>query len=223
MPRQVPQGPEGEAVTRIPPTIEPLLHEAAPRGVDYASHTDPHGVTVAWAGLADREELLSVAQLLHGLGARLSMISASQPPAPEEPDDDDDDEDEAAEGAETKPEEPAAPPETFGGTPLDGTSYELAYHFDLGGDTLTVIAYLPAGGSVASLTPLFRTADWNERELMECYAVTVRNHPDPRRLFLDSSIDPAVLERLIPFSTLVNAASTKGLWEKIMTRNGGAA
>nr|WP_284701384.1 NADH-quinone oxidoreductase subunit C [Rhodoplanes tepidamans] len=148
------------------------------------------------------------------------MISASQPPAPE--DEEEDDDGEAEEGAEAAAEEAPAPV-SFGGTPLDGTSYELAYHFDLGGDTLTVVAYLPAGGSVASLTPLFRTADWNERELMECYAVTVRNHPDPRRLFLDASIDPAVLERLIPFSTLVNAASTKGLWEKIMTGHAGAA
>ncbi|EJW10680.1 Carbon monoxide-induced hydrogenase NuoC-like protein CooU [Rhodovulum sp. PH10] len=209
--------------TRIPAAIERLLREAAPRGIDYSASTDAHGVTVAWAKLADREELLSVAQLLHGLGARLSMISASQPPAPED-EEEDDDEEEAEEGAETAAEkEPAPVPESFGGTPLDGTSYELAYHFDLGGDTLTVIAFLPAGGSVASLTPLFRTADWNERELMECYAITVRNHPDPRRLFLDPATDPAVLERLIPFSTLVNAASTKGLWEKIMSANTGAA
>ena len=41
------------------------------------------------------------------------------------------------------------------------------------------------------------------------------DHADPRRLFLDASIDGAVLERLIPFSTLTNAASTKGLWDRI--------
>ena len=33
----------------------------------------------------------------------------------------------------------------------------------LGGDFLTVIAYVPAGGSIPSLTPLFRAADWPER------------------------------------------------------------
>ena len=130
----------------------------------------------------------------------------------EEEEDEDED---AEEGAEEKAEEEKAPRLTFGGTVLDGTSYEIAYHFDLGGDTLTVIAYVPQGGEIDSLTPLFRTADWGEREMMELYSLVVREHPDPRRLFLDPAIDPAVFERLIPFSTLVNAASTKELWDKI--------
>jgi len=205
-------------MTRMPQNIETALRAAAPKGIEFSSQTDVNGVTVAWAGLACSDELIDVAECLHGLDARLSMITASQPPAPEEEEEDEDAE-EAPSGdhiaaAETTP---AEPPMTFGGTPRDGTSYELAYHFDLGGDTLTLIVYVPAGGSVASLTRLFRTADWPERELMECYAIQVRDHPDPRRLFIDPSIDPAVLERLIPFSTLVNAASTKGLWEKVMT------
>jgi NADH:ubiquinone oxidoreductase subunit C len=129
---------------------------------------------------------------------------------------------ETQDGEEAAKAEPAAPPMTFGGTPRDGTSYEIAYHFDLGGDTLTLLVYVPAGGSIASLTRLFRTADWNERELMELYAIAVRDHPDPRRLFIDKSIDPAVFERLIPFSTLVNAASTDSLWKKIMSAKAGS-
>jgi hypothetical protein len=55
---------------------------------------------------------------------------------------------------------------------------------------------------------------------MELYSVVVRSHPDPRRLFIDPSIENAVLERLIPFSTLVNSATTKGLWEKILANKG---
>ena len=51
---------------------------------------------------------------------------------------------------------------------------------------------------------------------MEIYNLHVVGHPNPRRLFLDETVEPAVLERLIPFSTLVNAASTKSLWEKII-------
>jgi NADH:ubiquinone oxidoreductase subunit C len=218
MPRQIHDSPQGEAVNRLPQDIETRLLAAAPSGVQFSSQADPHGVTIAWAGLANRDELKSIAELMHSLGARLSMISASQPPAPESDDEEADDEGTEGETSE-KVETPS--PTSFGGTSLDGTSYELAYHFDLGGDTLTVIVYVSTGGSVASLTPLFRTADWNERELMECYAIKVSDHPDPRRLFVDSSIEPAVLERLIPFSTLVNAASTKGLWEKIMTAKAG--
>ena len=195
-------------MTRLPNDIEARLAAAAPAGIAYTAETDPNGTTAAWVELADRDDLVAVATLLKSLDARLSMTTASQPPAPEEEDEDE----ETEEGAE-KAEKPV--PVSFGGTPLDGTSYELAYHFDLGGDTLTVIAHVVQGGDIASLTPLFRTADWGEREMMELYSLVVRDHPDPRRLFLDPAIEPAVFERLIPFSTLVNAVSTKGLWDKI--------
>jgi NADH:ubiquinone oxidoreductase subunit C len=209
-------------MSRLPEDIETKLRAAAPGGVEFATQTNPQGVAVAWAGLANRDELLKVAELLHTLGARLSMITATQPPAPEEEEQEDGEGEETPEGEETGEAEPVGPPMTFGGTPRDGTSYEIAYHFDVGGDTLTLLVDVPTGGSVASLTPLFRTADWNERELMELYAIAVRDHPDPRRLFIDSSIDPAVFERLIPFSTLVNAASTDSLWKKIMTAKAGS-
>ncbi len=208
-------------MTRLPQDLEARLLTAAPHGVDFSSETDSHGVTVAWAALADRDDLFAVASLMRDLGARLSMTTASQPPAP--PEEEEDEDEEAEDGAEAKVEEEKAPALSFGGTVLDGTSYELAYHFDLGGDTLTVIAHVIQGGEIASLTPLFRTADWSEREMMELYALTVRDHPDPRRLFIDPAIDPAVFERLIPFSTLVNAASTKGLWDKISALQGGKA
>jgi len=54
---------------------------------------------------------------------------------------------------------------------------------------------------------------------MEIYNLHIVDHPDPRRLFLDESIDSAVLERLIPLSTLANAASTQSLWEKIIAHH----
>ena len=207
-------------MTRLPQDLEARLLAAAPKGVAFAAETDTHGVTVAWAHLADRDDLFAVASLMRDLGARLSMTTASQPPAP--PEEEEEDDDEASEdGADAAPAEEKAPALTFGGTPRDGTAYELAYHFDLGGDTATVIAHVAQGGDIASLTPLFRTADWAEREMMELYALTVRDHPDPRRLFVDPAIEPAVFERLIPFSTLVNAASTKGLWDKIAALQGG--
>jgi NADH:ubiquinone oxidoreductase subunit C len=208
-------------MTRSPDDIETMLCTAAPSGVEFSTHTDVHGVMVAWASLANRDELTAVAEMLHVLGARLSIITASQPPAPVAEEGADGEAAQEAEGEGAG--EPGRPPTTFGGTPLDGTSYEIAYHFDLGGDTLTLLVYVATGGSVASLTPLFRTADWNERELMELYAIAVRDHPDPRRLFIDKSIDPAVFERLIPYSTLVNAASTKSLWDKIMAAKAGGA
>jgi NADH-quinone oxidoreductase subunit C len=99
---------------------------------------------------------------------------------------------------------------------LRGTR-EISYHFDLEGTTLTVAVELPLeGAQVPSLTPVFRNADWNEREFMELYEIRVTGHPDPRRLFLDSSIEPAAFERLIPYSTFSNGANSKALWEKVM-------
>jgi NADH-quinone oxidoreductase subunit C len=204
-------------MTGLAADIQAKLAAAAPSGIDYSTMTSPHGVVTAWCGLADSEELLSVGKTLLALGARLAMISAMQPPAPEEEESEEDE----AEAAEAKPEKQVA--KTFGGAPLDGTSYEIDYHFALGGDFLTVIAYVPHGGSIPSLTPLFRSADWPERDMMEEYAIQVRDHPDPRRLFLDPAIDGAVLERLIPYSTLVNAASTKALWDKVLAARGGAS
>lgn len=200
-------------MSRLPQDLEARLTAAAPAGVEYSAETDHYGVTVAWLGLASAADLSPVAALLKEMGARLSMITCAQPSVPEEEEEDEDEENE--DGEEKAEAAPKETPKTFGGTPFDGTSYEIDYHFDIAGDALTVIAYVPQGGSIPSLTPLFRNADWHEREMMELYAVKVTDHPDPRRLFLDASVDGAVLERLIPFSTLVNAASTKGLWERL--------
>jgi NADH:ubiquinone oxidoreductase subunit C len=209
-------------MTRLPEDIQAQLTVAAPAGIDYSSTASPHGDVTAWCGLANSEELPAVGKALLQLGARLAMVSALQLPAPEE--EEEEEEEEPAEGGEAEAaKRKKEPPKTFGGTPIDGTSYEIDYHFLLGGDFLTVIAYVPAGGSIPSLTPLFRAADWPEREIMENYSIIMRDHPNPRRLFLDPSIDAAVLERLIPFSTLVNAASTKALWDKVLAAKGGAS
>lgn len=99
--------------------------------------------------------------------------------------------------------------------------HEIAYHFDLDGSTLTLTVFLKEGQrDVPSLTPVFCNADWNEREFMELYDLNAVGHPNPTRLFIDENIDAAVLQKFIPFSDMVNAASTKALWEKIMQQRG---
>jgi Ni,Fe-hydrogenase III component G len=99
---------------------------------------------------------------------------------------------------------------------------ELAYHFDLDGTTLTIHLELPlVGAEIPSITPVFRNADWNEREFMELYDIQVTGHPDPRRLFLDASLEPAAFERLIPYSTFSSGASSKALWDKVMAGSPG--
>lgn len=95
---------------------------------------------------------------------------------------------------------------------------EIAYHFDLDGATLTFTLVLPLDGArVPSLTPIFRNCDWQERELMELYDVQVVGHPDPRRLFLDHSMPHAPFERLVPYSTFTNAATSKALWDQVLS------
>lgn len=101
--------------------------------------------------------------------------------------------------------------------------HEIAYHFDLDGGTLTVTVFLDEGvREIPSITPIFCNADWNEREFMELYDIVAVGHPNPTRLFIDENINAAVLQKFIPFSDMVNAASTKALWEKIMIQRGEA-
>ncbi|MBV8045695.1 MAG: NADH-quinone oxidoreductase subunit C [Paludibacterium sp.] len=190
---------------RQPNEIDACLAASAPSGILYRQDTDDKGVTTAWCTLASHGDLLPVASWLKTVGARLSTITVFQPKAPPAP--------KVAEGETAPP-----PPTFFGGVPMSGHAYEVDYHFDLDGLTLTVVAHVPEGGAIASLTGLFRAADWPEREMMEIYALQVHGHPDPRRLFIDEGIEGAVLERLIPMSTLTNSATTKGLWEKILAQ-----
>lgn len=190
----------------LPDDLEARLQAVAPSGVQYSQKTDAKGVTCAWCRLANHGELLPIAALLKGDGARLSTITILQPKAPPAP-------------APKEGETPVVPT-FFGGVAQDGKTFEISYHFDVDGDTLTVVVHVAHGGEVASLTPLYRCADWPEREMMELYSIVVHAHPDPRRLFIDPSIDGAVLERLIPFSALANSATTKGLWEQIIAQTG---
>jgi len=191
----------------LPANIQTQLAEAAPAGVECRHATDDKGVVTAWCTLASSDNLLSVSLLLKRIGARLSTVTVYQPKA-------------AAVAKPKEGEEPAPLPTFLGGSPRDGKTYEIDYHFDIDGDTLTIVAHVAAGGSIDSLTPLYRAADWPERELMELYALVVRDHPNPKRLFIDESIEPAVFERLIPYSTLVNSAASKSIWEKIMAQTG---
>lgn len=94
---------------------------------------------------------------------------------------------------------------------------EVLYHFDLDGATVTVTVSLPLeDAELPSITRLFRSADWHERELMELYDIAVVSHPDPRPLFIDRSAGKHVFERLVPYSSFTNGATTKELWERVL-------
>ncbi len=91
----------------------------------------------------------------------------------------------------------------------------LAYTFDIEGNTLTLKFRVRPDEAVETIVPLFRNADWLEREIMELFDVRVSGRPHNRRLFLDESVDGQVMDRLIPLSVLANSASTTMLFERI--------
>lgn len=101
-------------------------------------------------------------------------------------------------------------------------SHEIAYHFDLDGCTCTVTIEIPSdSGKVNSITPILKSADWAERELQELYGIKVVGHPNPKRLFLDDSIEEGIMDKLIPLSVAMNGATSKTLWEKVFAATSG--
>ncbi|MBR4742195.1 MAG: NADH-quinone oxidoreductase subunit C, partial [Desulfovibrio sp.] len=94
---------------------------------------------------------------------------------------------------------------------------ELCYHFEVEGIiynlTVTENSEWPI---VPSITPEFANADWHEREIMELYQVKVTDHPNPKRLFLDERLDAGLLATAVPLSVMMNGASSKDLWERIL-------
>lgn len=91
---------------------------------------------------------------------------------------------------------------------LDGIVYGLTVHVDEDG--------------VPSISRIFPNADWHEREMMELYDMKVKNHPNPRRLFLDEELDKGIINEVVPLSIMMNGASSSDLWEIIMSGKEGS-
>lgn len=101
--------------------------------------------------------------------------------------------------------------------PEEDHLFAACYHFILDGIVYAVTAnttkempYVP------SITSYFANADWHEREMMELVGVTVKDQPNPNRLFLNTELDPGVLGQYVPLSVMMNGACTKDLWEHIL-------
>nr|WP_321981892.1 NADH-quinone oxidoreductase subunit C [uncultured Cohaesibacter sp.] len=93
--------------------------------------------------------------------------------------------------------------------------HEVAYHFLLEGLPVTVKLAVDENQALPSISGLYPNADWEERELMELCNVAVEGHPNPRRLFLDESIEAGVFDRYVPFSELTNLANADAVWTRI--------
>ncbi|NLI93336.1 MAG: NADH-quinone oxidoreductase subunit C [Peptococcaceae bacterium] len=100
--------------------------------------------------------------------------------------------------------------------------FEIDYHFFFEGVDLTVSVLVPESkGEIESITPILKSADWHEREMQEFYNVSVKGHPNPKKLLLDgnNNFDE---NTMIPLSEAMNGSSSTALWEKVLgSKNGG--
>jgi NADH/F420H2 dehydrogenase subunit C len=85
--------------------------------------------------------------------------------------------------------------------PEEPERFEMVYHF-LSLDSsirLRLKVRLPAGRpSVASLTGLWKNADWLEREVYDLFGVCFEGHPDLRRLLLYDGFEGHPLRKDYP-------------------------
>lgn len=92
--------------------------------------------------------------------------------------------------------------------------HEIVYHFDIQGKMVNLKLLLKTQ-SICSITPLFKSADWAEREMSELYGITITNHPNPSKLFLDESLKENVLNQYISLSSAMSGRVSQILWEKV--------
>jgi hypothetical protein len=94
-------------------------------------------------------------------------------------------------------------------------THEVAFHMVLSGLPVTVKVTVREGQALRSVARLFPNADWEEREMMELANVAFADQPNPRRLFIDESIEAGVLDRLVPYSEFTNATDHAAIWARI--------
>lgn len=88
---------------------------------------------------------------------------------------------------------------------LEGVVYNCTVHMD------------EEHPHVPSISRLYPNADWHEREMMELYGILIKDHPNPRRLFLDENLDKGLLGKVVPLSVVMNGANSTDLWERILS------
>jgi NADH-quinone oxidoreductase subunit C len=79
--------------------------------------------------------------------------------------------------------------------------FEVVYHFYSLGKNQRIRIKVPLPENqleIDSLTPLWKTANWLERECSEFFGVTFKNHPDMRHLFLYDEFEGFPLRKDYP-------------------------
>jgi len=65
-------------------------------------------------------------------------------------------------------------------------------------DRLRLKARVGDRGPIASLTPLWRSADWNERETFDMFGIVFDGHPDLRRILMPEDYTDFPLRKELP-------------------------
>lgn len=65
-------------------------------------------------------------------------------------------------------------------------------------DALRIKARVGDAGPIASLTPLWKSADWNERETFDMFGVVFTGHPDLRRILMPEDYTDHPLRKELP-------------------------
>jgi len=81
--------------------------------------------------------------------------------------------------------------------------FEVVYHLFSYEKKLRLRLKVPVAEKDAwmeTLVPLYEAANWFEREVMEFFGVTFKNHPDPRKLFLYDEFKGYPLRKDYPYN-----------------------
>jgi NADH-quinone oxidoreductase subunit C len=65
-------------------------------------------------------------------------------------------------------------------------------------DVLRLKARVSDRGPIASLTPLWNSADWNEREAFDMFGIVFSGHPDLRRILMPEDYTDYPLRKELP-------------------------
>ncbi len=77
-----------------------------------------------------------------------------------------------------------------------GEELELVYHFELKPLQVCLKTGAPkAKPNIETISDIYPSAAWYEREAMEMMGITILNHPDPRHLFLPDDYTECPLRR----------------------------
>ena len=91
--------------------------------------------------------------------------------------------------------------------------FDVVYHLfgPATRERITLKVAVADGGEVPSVTPVWRGANWHEREAYDMFGIRFAGHPDPRRILMPEDFDAFPLRKDFP---LEGRDKDHGNWRK---------